>query len=198
MTFFRYCLIGTGRAFSAFRLLMQVKEYMSPCYLLHGLVSFFVIANNVSRSAWVSRTLYCFPLIVFSPPNESIGFYSRHFSKIGLLDRQCEKDKVLHIIADNYKTHNSKLLHGYMAGHPGRFVLHFTPTHASWLNIVERFFREITTERIRRESWNSINELVAAIKAYIKNWNKSGRTFQWSKTSGEIIRKIKKHKMLNS
>jgi transposase len=114
------------------------------------------------------------------------------------LDRQCEKDKVLHIITDNYKTHNSKLLQEYMAGHPGRFVLHFTPTHSSWLNIVERFFREITTERIRRESWNSVSELVAAIKAYIKDWNKSGRKFQWSKTSGEIIRKIKKHKTLNS
>jgi hypothetical protein len=52
-----------------------------------------------------------------------------------------------------------------MAEHPGRFVLHFTPTHSSWLNIAERFFREITTERIRRESWSSVSELVAAIKA---------------------------------
>jgi transposase len=76
------------------------------------------------------------------------------------LDRQYEKDKVLHIIADNYKTHNSKLLQGYVAEHPGRFVPHFTPTHSSWLNIVERFFREITTERIRWASWNSINRLV--------------------------------------
>ena len=60
---------------------------MSPCYLLHGLVSFFVIANNVSRSAWVSRTLYCFSLIVLSPPRESISFYSRLFRKVCLLVR---------------------------------------------------------------------------------------------------------------
>jgi hypothetical protein len=77
-------------------------------------------------------------------------------------------------------------------------VPHFTPAHSSWLNIAERFFREITTERIRRAGWNSIVELIAAIKAYINNWNKSGRWFQWSKTSGEIIRKIEKHKTLDS
>jgi transposase len=110
------------------------------------------------------------------------------------LNRQCEKGKVLHIIADNYKTHKSKLLQEYMEKHPGRFVLHFTPTHSSWLNLVERFFREITTERIRRESWNSVDELIRAIRAYIKNWNKSNRKFHWSKSSDVILQKIEKHK----
>jgi transposase len=81
-----------------------------------------------------------------------------------------------------------------MAEHPARFVLHFTPTHSSWLNLVERFFREITAERIRRESRNSVDELIKAIKSYIKNWNKSERRFQWSKTSDVIIQKIKKCK----
>jgi transposase len=111
------------------------------------------------------------------------------------LDKECEKEKELHIIADNYKTHNSKLLQEYIAEHPARFVLHFTPTHSSWLNLVERFFREITTDRIRRESWNSVDELIKAIKSYIKNWNKSERTFQWSKSSDVIMQKIKKRKM---
>ncbi|GHU39465.1 hypothetical protein FACS1894190_04250 [Spirochaetia bacterium] len=86
----------------------------------------------------------------------------------------------------------------YIAKHPNRFVLHFTPTHSSWLNLVERFFREITTERIRRESWNSVDELISAIKEYIKNWNKSGRKFRWSKSSDEIIQKIQKHKGAHS
>ncbi|GHU10549.1 hypothetical protein FACS1894151_10000 [Spirochaetia bacterium] len=115
------------------------------------------------------------------------------------LDKQCEEGKTLHIIADNYKTHNSKLLQEYIAKRPNRFVLHFTPTHSSWLNLVERFFREITTERIRRESAdlqseNSVDELITAIKGYIKNWNKSNRKFQWSKSSDDILQKIKKHK----
>ncbi|GHV42751.1 IS630 family transposase [Spirochaetia bacterium] len=110
------------------------------------------------------------------------------------LDKQCEEGKTLHIIADNYKTHNSKLLQEYIAEHPNRFVLHFTPTHSSWLNLVERFFREITTERIRRESWNSLDELITAIRDYIKNWNKSNRKFHWSKSSDDILQKIQKHK----
>ncbi|GMO57102.1 MAG: IS630-like element ISMsm2 family transposase [Treponemataceae bacterium] len=110
------------------------------------------------------------------------------------LNRQCEKGKTLHIIADNYKTHKSKLLIEYLEKHPGRFVLHFTPTHSSWLNLVERFFREITTERIRRESWNSVDELIRAIKAYINNWNKSDRKFRWSKSGDIILQNIKKHK----
>ncbi len=119
---------------------------------------------------------------------------NRHASEdyldfIKKLDKQCEAGKVLHIISDNYSTHKNKLLQEYIDQKPNRFVLHFTPTHSSWLNLVERFFREITTERIRRESWNSVDELITAIKDYIKNWNKSGRRFQWSKPSDEIIRK---------
>jgi transposase len=113
-------------------------------------------------------------------------------------DKECEQGKELHIIADNYKTHNSKLLREYIGKHPERFVLHFTPTHSAWLNLVERFFREITTERIRRESWKSVDELMKAIKSYIENWNKSGRKFQWSKPSDVIIQKIQKRKALNS
>jgi transposase len=110
------------------------------------------------------------------------------------LDKECEDGKTLHIIADNYKTHNSKLLKEYIAKHPNRFVLHFTPTHSSWLNLVERFFREITTERIRRESWHSVDELITAIRDYIKNWNKSNRKFYWSKSGDDILQKINKHK----
>ena len=110
------------------------------------------------------------------------------------LDRECEQEKVLHITTDNYTTHKSKMVQEYIAERPGRFVLHFTPAHSSWLNVAERFFREITNERIRRESWTSVQELVRAIKAYIKSWNAQGRKFQWTKTSDEILQKIEKRK----
>jgi transposase len=110
------------------------------------------------------------------------------------LDKECEKGKEPHIIADNHKTHNSKLLQEYITERPARFVLHFTPARSSWLNLVERFFREITTERIRGESWDSVDELIKAIKLYIKNRNKSERKFQWSKSSDGIIQKNKRHK----
>jgi transposase len=123
----------------------------------------------------------------------------RHTSEDSLkfikkLDKQGEEGKTLHIIADNYKTHTSKLLQEYIEKRPNRIVLHFTPTHSSWLNLVERFFREITTERIRRESWSSVDELITAIRDYIKNWNKSKRKFHWSKSSDDILKKIQKHK----
>jgi transposase len=114
------------------------------------------------------------------------------------LNKEGEDGKPLHIIAGNYKTHNSKLLQEYIAKHPNRFVLHFTPAHSSWLNLVERFFREITTERIRRESWRSVDELITAIRDYIKNWNKSNRKFYWSKSGDDILQKINKHKSSGS
>jgi transposase len=60
----------------------------------------------------------------------------------------------------------------------GRFVEHFIPTHSSWLNIVERWFGEITNKRIRRDSWSGVNELEKAIGEYIRHWNKSGRIFE--------------------
>ena len=77
---------------------------------------------------------------------------------------------------------------------PGRFVLHFTPTHSSWLNLVERWFAEITNKRIRRGSFGSVPQLIAAIKDYIRAWNASGRTFTWTKTPDDILAKIRKAK----
>jgi transposase len=77
-----------------------------------------------------------------------------------------------------------------MEGKAGRFVEHFTPTHASWLNLVERWFAEITAKRMRRESWSGVNELEKAIKEYIKHWNKSGRRFQWTKTAEHISNSV--------
>jgi transposase len=97
------------------------------------------------------------------------------------VDKGCEKGKVLHIVADNYSAHKTKDVEAYIASVPGRFVTHFIPTHSSWLNLVERWFAEITNKRIRRESWESVDRLVKAIKSYIKTWNKSGRAFKWTK-----------------
>jgi len=77
---------------------------------------------------------------------------------------------------------------------PKRFVTHFIPTHSAWFNLVERWFAEITNKRICRGSFESIKELTKAIEKYIKTWNKSGRSFVWTKTSDEILAKINKAK----
>ena len=82
------------------------------------------------------------------------------------LDRECPKGKALHIILDNYSAHTSKETNEYLSPEKvkGRFVLHFIPTHSSWLNLVERWFAEITNKRIRRESWESVAQLAQAIR----------------------------------
>jgi hypothetical protein len=75
----------------------------------------------------------------------------------------------------------------YIEENNSRFVLHFTPTHSSWLNLIERWFAEITSKRIRRESWNNVEELITAIKEFIDTWNKNGKPFVWHKTADIIL-----------
>jgi len=107
------------------------------------------------------------------------------------VDRKCPKGKVLHLIVDNVSSHKTKVVREYIATLQGRFIVHYTPTHASWLNMVERWFSEITTKRIRRGSWNSVKELERAILEYIRQWNKSGKRFVWTRSAGQILEKIK-------
>ena len=75
------------------------------------------------------------------------------------LNKETDRTKVLHVIIDNYATHKTKEVLEYGENSEGRIVLHFIPTHSSWLNLVERWFAEITSKRIRRESWESVQEL---------------------------------------
>jgi len=86
------------------------------------------------------------------------------------IDRQTPQDKTLHLIADNYATHKHPAVQQWLAKHP-RFNMHFTPTSASWLNMVERFFRDLTTERLRRGVFTSVPELVSAIDEYVAHHN---------------------------
>ena len=109
-----------------------------------------------------------------------------------LVDRRTSKKKVLHLIVDNASSHDTKKVHEFLEARPGRFVVHFTPTHSSWLNLVERWFSEITTKRIRRGSWNSVKELERAIMDYVHHWNESGKRFVWAKSSEEILTRVRK------
>jgi transposase len=109
-----------------------------------------------------------------------------------LLDRKAPPGKELHIIADNYAAHKAPLVKEYLKKKGGRFVEHYTPTHSSWLNLIERWFAEITNKRIRRESWSSLQELEKAITEYIVSWNKTGKRFRWTKTADQIQKSIEK------
>lgn len=92
----------------------------------------------------------------------------------------------MHLVLDNYATHKTPEVKAWIEKHP-RFKLHFTPTSASWLNLVERFFAEITARRIRRGSYSSVDELEAAIFDYLLLHNARPKPFVWSKTADDII-----------
>jgi transposase len=93
------------------------------------------------------------------------------------------------LIADNYAAHKHPSVQEWPAKHP-RFNMHFTPTSASWLNMVERFFRDITTERLRRGVFTSVSELVAAINKYVAQHNKEPKPFIWTKSARDILQKV--------
>jgi transposase len=105
------------------------------------------------------------------------------------IDRETPKDKTLHLIADNYATHKHPAVQEWLARHP-RFNMHFTPTSASWLNMVERFFRDLTTEQLRRGVFRSVPELTAAIDAYIAHHNINPKPFIWTKSARDILQKV--------
>ena len=105
------------------------------------------------------------------------------------LDRAFPRHLPLHLILDNYGTHTHPNVTAWLATHP-RFVLHFTPTSASWLNLVERWFRELTTKRIRRGVFHSVDDLVAVIDTYLRETNKHPKPFVWTASVETILAKI--------
>jgi transposase len=105
------------------------------------------------------------------------------------LDRETPKDKTLHLIADNYATHKHPVVQEWLAKHP-RFHMHVTPTSASWLNMVERFFRDITVNRLRRGVFTSVPELIGAIDEYVAHHNTKPKPFIWTKSAADILQKV--------
>ena len=110
-----------------------------------------------------------------------------------LINVKTPQDLDLHLIIDNYGTHKHPRVLKWLIRHP-RFHLHFTPTSSSWLNMVERWFREITDKRIRRGSFKSVPDLIDAIMQYLENHNQNPRIFIWSASVDTIMTKITKCK----
>jgi len=105
------------------------------------------------------------------------------------INRSTPKRLDIHCIADNYATHKKQEVKDWLAKHP-RFHLHFIPTSSSWLNLVERWFAKITTERIRRGVFTSVPQLERAIYDYIEHNNADPKPFVWTKSTNDIIRKV--------
>lgn len=116
------------------------------------------------------------------------GQFLRH------LDAEVPPDLDVHLILDNYATHKTPQIRRWLARNP-RFHLHFTPTGASWLNQVERFFSELTTKRLRRGSHRSVVALRRDIREWVTLWNESPRPFAWTKTADEILESVARYCM---
>lgn len=111
------------------------------------------------------------------------------------LDRAFSRDLTLHVILDNYGTHKHEAVRKWLAAHP-RFKLHFTPTGASWLNLVESWFSKLTQQRLRRGVFCSVQELVAAIDDFLAHHNADPKPFVWNTTVDAILNKIRKCKTI--
>jgi transposase len=155
-----------------------IPERQTHDYVRHGVTNLYAALNVASGKVIAA-------LADRHRQKEYIEF-------LDLVDRRTSKKKVLHLIVDNVSSHKTKKVREFLDDRAGRFVIHFTPTHSSWLNLVERWFSEITTKRIRRGSWSSVKELERAIMDYIHHWNESGRRFVWAKSAEEILERVRK------
>ena len=106
-----------------------------------------------------------------------------------LIDRETPGGLEIHLIMDNYATHKHPAVKSWLARHP-RFHLHFTPTSSSWLNLVERFFRDLTQDVVREGSFGSVRELVRSMETYLAERNLAPKRYVWRKKGEEILAKI--------
>jgi transposase len=148
-------------------------------YKRHGTTTLFAALNTLDGS-----------VISMCQPRHR---HSEWLKFLRLIDRRTPKHLRLHLIVDNYATHSHPDVHKWLAQHP-RFVMHFTPTSASWLNMVERFFRDITDKRIRRESFTSVAELELAIDLYVAHHNIDPKPFIWTARASDILAKVTRAK----
>jgi transposase len=105
------------------------------------------------------------------------------------LNRQVPADLDVHLILDNYATHKTPAIQRWLVRHP-RFHMHFTPTSASWLNLVERWFAELTNKQLRRSTYRSVGELETDIRRWMQLWNEEPKPFVWVKTADDILQAL--------
>lgn len=121
-------------------------------------------------------------------------FHKRHrhqeFLKfLRRIDREFADGRALHIVMDNYGTHGTAEVKAWLRKHR-RFVIHYVPTSCSWLNLIERWFAELTNKRIRRDSFFSVDDLIAAINEFLAAWNENPKPFVWTATVDSIVAKL--------
>lgn len=153
-------------------LLPGTPARMSHDYVRHGTTTLFAAFDVVSGSVIGAN-------------------YRRHRHQeflqfLKLIDSAVPQDLDLHLVLDNYATHKTPQVKAWLLKHP-RFHLHFTPTSSSWLNLVERWFAELTNRKLRRSVHRSVTELEADIRKWINAWNADPKPFVWTKTADQIL-----------
>lgn len=144
-------------------------------YYRHGTLSLFA-ALEVATGKVICST---------KPKHRSVEF----LAFLRQVEKNVPSGLAVHVILDNYATHKTEAVENWLHKHP-RWYLHFIPTHSSWLNQVERFFAKITTQRIRRGVFRSVDELQEAIESYIANYNEAPKPFCWTATADTILGKV--------
>ncbi len=107
------------------------------------------------------------------------------------IKKQVPKELEIHVILDNYAAHKTTAIKDWLLENP-RFHFHFTPTYSSWMNLVERWFGELTQKALRRATHKSEKQLIAGINAWTASWNENPRPYKWVKTADEIFESIAK------
>ena len=125
------------------------------------------------------------------------SLHSRHraieFKKfLTTLDQTVPAELKIHVILDNASTHKTPAIQKWLAGHP-RFALHFAPTSSSWLNLVERWFAELSNKKLKRGTHRSVRELNTDIRNWIETWNENPRPYVWTKTADQILESIARY-----
>jgi transposase len=153
-----------------------IPERQTHDYQRHSTTTLFVALNLIDENVIAE----CQPL---HRHQEFLCFLRR-------IDRAVSADLDIHIVLDNYGTHTHPDVKKWLEGRP-RYHLHFTPASASWLNLVERFFAEITQRRIRRGTFRSVPELENAVLDYVRTRNKNPKPFAWTVKASTILRKVR-------
>jgi transposase len=147
-------------------------------YTRHGTTNLYA-ALNLASGLVISQ---------MTPRHRAIEF-KRFLDQV---NRAVPAELDLHVICDNSSTHKTPAIRRWLVDHP-RIQLHFTPTYSSWLNLVERWFAELTTKWLRRGSHRSVPELTASIQSWIDTWNQDPKPFVWTKTADQILDKITRY-----
>jgi transposase len=153
-------------------LMPGVPERHTHDYVRHGTTNLYA-ALDVASGKVIADT---------SPRHRAEEF--RRF--LALIDGSVPAHLDVHVVLDNSSTHKTPSIQRWLQRHP-RFTLHFTPTYSSWINLVERWFAELTTKWLKRSAHRSVRDLTDSIRTWIANWNQDSKPYTWHKTADEIL-----------